>query len=274
MLKYSDEELALVMELSNEAFFVEDVEGNVLDCNSAACKMYGYKKEELIGLNIRDIVPKNADYLREKYTKSDINEEDFIFRYGLKKDGTVFPIMVNSKIFVVKNIERLIAFVRDITVEESLKEELYYQSNYDFLTGLRNRRHIFRLLDSLEEATCISIIDIDDFKKINDKYGHFTGDEVLKVLGKVLDSFDVFKAGRLGGEEFFIIHNTPDLKTAKDELMQVQKAFHNNTTMYGGITFSAGVALWKPGTTIEEILRVADKNLYISKNHGKNIVTI
>ena len=274
MFKYTDELLAQVMEISTEAFFVEDLAGNVLHCNSAACKMYGYTKEELIGLNIRDLVPKDADYLKEQYTHDDVVENEFVLRYGLKKDDTVFPIMVNSKIFKTDNNERLIAFIRDITVEEKLRQELYYQSNYDFLTGLRNRRHIFRLLESLEKSTCISVIDIDDFKKVNDKYGHLTGDDVLKRLGKLLDSYPSLKAGRLGGEEFFLIHSTSDIIKARQEINKIQIDFKDATIHLGGLTFSAGVALCRPGISIEEILKLADANLYTAKNNGKNKVII
>ena len=274
MFKFNDNLIINVMEISNEAFFIDDLSGNILNCNTAACKMYGYEKEELIGLNIRDIVPKDADYLKDSYSKNDIQEDEFIFRYGLKKDGTIFPIMVNSKIFKTGEEERLIAFVRDITVEEQLRQELFRQSYYDFLTGLINRRHIFTLLNELSEATCITTLDLDDFKMINDSFGHYVGDEVLKKLGKILNSYTHLKCGRLGGEEFIIIHRTADIEEAKKEVEEIQRIFYNETLAESGVTFSAGTALWKPGMSIKEILKISDSYLYESKKYGKNMVTI
>jgi diguanylate cyclase (GGDEF)-like protein len=108
----------------------------------------------------------------------------------------------------------------------------------------------------------------------NDKYGHLSGDDVLIKLGKVLDANNEIKAGRLGGEEFFVIHSTSDVIKARNQINKIQAQFVDVTSQYGGVTFSAGTVLWQPGISLEEILKTADFNLYKSKNSGKNKVTI
>ena len=120
-----------IMDLSIDAIFIDDTSGNILMCNHAAEKMFGYNEGEMIGLNISDLIPKeDCDYLQPKYKKEDLLEEIYIPRINKRKDGTLFPTEVNSKIVSAGESEYLIAFVRDMTEDSEIKDRLYYLSNY------------------------------------------------------------------------------------------------------------------------------------------------
>ena len=168
-------------------------------------------------------------------------------------------------------------------------EELTRQRDHDFLTGLANRR-LFdcmahqELQRALRTETPLSLvmIDIDDFKQVNDTYGHAVGDKVLAALGDLLKKsmrvYDI--AARIGGEEFCLILPGATNLQAHDLAARILEDFRAIT--FEGAdgarftkTFSAGVATSRnrPGSdTVEDLLRQADTLLYQAKGQGKNQV--
>ena len=259
-----------IMELSIDAIFIDDTSGNVIQCNNAAEKMFGYNKGEMIGLNISDLIPKDDyAYLKPIYKKEDLLENEYIPRRNIRKDGTVFPTEVNSKIVTVGDKEYLIAFVHDMTEENKIKERLFYLSNYDELTALRNRRAILSLLSTQKESFCLAMIDIDGFKQVNDTYGHMVGDLFLKSFGMILNDNDEIIAGRFGGEEFLVLISTSNLKYAKKIMNGILEKANKTLEIYGGIHFSCGLTLVND-FRIDVAIQKSDKLLYQAKNNGKN----
>jgi diguanylate cyclase len=157
----------------------------------------------------------------------------------------------------------------------------------DQLTGSLNRRG---LDDVFERETarsdrrgtplCISVLDLDDFKKLNDTYGHIAGDAALKHLVKIvkdtLRSMDVI--ARFGGEEFLILMPETTVEAAASTMTRLQRELtkhfflHDNEKVL--ITFSAGVALRRPNEEQTELVKRADKAMYTAKQTGKNRVVI
>jgi diguanylate cyclase len=155
----------------------------------------------------------------------------------------------------------------------------------DQLTGSLNRRG---LDDVFERETaradrrgtplCIAILDLDDFKKLNDTYGHIAGDAALKHLVKIvkdtLRSMDVI--ARFGGEEFLILMPETSAEAAATTMTRLQRELtkhfflHDNEKVL--ITFSAGVALRRPNEEQTELVKRADKAMYTAKQTGKNRV--
>ncbi|MGA7178516.1 MAG: GGDEF domain-containing protein [Thiobacillaceae bacterium] len=125
---------------------------------------------------------------------------------------------------------------------------------------------------------CVAMIDIDNFKKLNDTYGHMTGDEVLIHLVQVAkEELRVTDAiGRMGGEEFLILLPNTRLDDAVNTVARVQRGLTKRLFMNNNdrilITFSAGVALREPGEGQESVMDRADKGLYEAKRTGKNKV--
>jgi diguanylate cyclase (GGDEF)-like protein len=156
-------------------------------------------------------------------------------------------------------------------------------SRTDLLTGLPNRRHILELLDEALAANaasgsslCVTMIDIDRFKAINDTHGHDAGDEVLRhfasacreKLGKQ------GSIGRMGGEEFLLILPQTSLIDAARIIEQVRQECAEGKLQNGEVTrsysFSAGLVEAHPGDDRNTVLNGADRALYTAKRQGRN----
>ncbi len=180
-------------------------------------------------------------------------------------------------------VKGIIALVNNVTEMELLKIELEKRSKTDSLTRLLNKGAMEELVRIMlsnyhhESDHCaLMMIDVDDFKNINDCFGHASGDHVLSTIGRVIH--DNFKgmdvAGRIGGDEFMVFLR--DIDSAKAELHladrleeETRKAFAKED--YAGlVTLSIGIAMYPlHGKTFEELYCAADKALYHVKEHGK-----
>jgi diguanylate cyclase (GGDEF)-like protein len=176
---------------------------------------------------------------------------------------------------------------------EDSNRQLYLSSNYDFLTGLFNRRYLENFVTALlsepgksanwraADEGLILLIDIDHFKRLNDTRGHAVGDQVLKVTAlrlSTLFSKDGVVA-RWGGEEFLALLPTRNVAEAADLASRVLGAVSNNPVVVDGkaieVTISAGVCRLRLAMTDreavwDEVLRFADEALYMAKQHGRN----
>jgi diguanylate cyclase len=171
---------------------------------------------------------------------------------------------------------------------KELEEKLVHMSELvreDELTGSLNRRGLDDVFDREADRAdrrgtpmCAAMLDLDNFKKLNDTHGHAAGDEALvhlvRIVKQTLRSIDVI--ARYGGEEFLIVMPETDLDEAAQAMTRVQRELTkhfflvNNERML--ITFSAGVALRDPGETQESVVKRADKAMYQAKQSGKNRV--
>ncbi len=161
------------------------------------------------------------------------------------------------------------------------------QTQKDFLTGFYTREYLIsallkRIVDANlhNEKFSILLIDIDHFKKINDKYGHLWGDEFLKFVSSTLrltleDKGFIF---RYGGDEFVVLFSTPEPKQAFLLAKQFNIVMRNRPFLFNGrlfrITISCGLATYPDDAKgTEDLLKVADKALYFSKRYGRNTTT-
>ena len=191
------------------------------------------------------------------------------------------------------SIERWIAFPVEGTVYPFLQElqdrldQLVFQSEHDPLCGLYNRRAFERLFE-LELNRCIrehrhlslALIDLDDFKNVNDTYGHPCGDVVLKKLAQVITTkkrtYDI--ASRIGGEEFALVLPAVGPLKAKtvieERLLTTFRKTPQQCVGYDDfyVTFSVGIASTRgaQGCTPDALFRLADEALYQAKEQGKN----
>jgi diguanylate cyclase (GGDEF)-like protein len=156
----------------------------------------------------------------------------------------------------------------------------------DELTGSFNRRCIMRMLDdeiaraNRSKAPCsIALIDLDWFKRVNDHYGHPTGDEVLRTFAITVfaNIRDIDKFGRYGGEEFLLVlPDTPDDEAVRtlDRLREIVAGLDWSAFSPGmQVTISAGVAMLKPDETADTFLARADRALYAAKAQGRNRIS-
>lgn len=160
------------------------------------------------------------------------------------------------------------------------REKLDYSSNHDMLTGLYNRRFFESIMkrskDEKETSFSVAMLDVDDFKKINDTYGHETGDRVLAAVSKCIEAClpQDAVAVRWGGEEFVLylpqVENSRALEvleTFRTKLSE-QEIYHKGIRV--AITATIGLCTGESIADYEEYLRQADEKLYWGKKHGKN----
>jgi diguanylate cyclase (GGDEF)-like protein len=171
---------------------------------------------------------------------------------------------------------------------ELLQSELREQAIRDPLTGLFNRRYMEETLDrEIARATRenysigICMADIDQFKAFNDQHGHKAGDLVLKQLAEVFTTYSRAEdvVCRYGGEEFLILMPGADMDTTVRRAEDWRKAFEQSKIEFEGkqlsTTLSLGVSIFpQQGQTSDDLLKLADKALYLSKNNGRNQVSI
>ncbi len=184
---------------------------------------------------------------------------------------------------------RILKSIRDVTEERKIQEKLKQLATIDSLSGLFNRAEFMNLAKkefawakSNNEELSVLIMDVDNFKVINDTYGHGAGDEIIREIGKIIKSgfrkTDI--AGRIGGEEFAVVLKNASLEEAKMVAEKFRKTVAKTKVIYGkqeiSFTISIGVATIRGNSDdindIEDILKMADDALYKAKAKGRNYV--
>lgn len=167
-------------------------------------------------------------------------------------------------------------------------DELQELINKDVLTGLLNRRAIMKTLGEnirqarrYREIFAVIMLDIDNFKHVNDDYGHLIGDDVLEKIGLTLQRGlrETDYAGRYGGEEFIIILSRADLNIALTLSSRIHQAIMKTNTKdsegnYLKVTASLGLTIYMPGDNKRSIIERADKALRMAKLAGRNRIRI
>ena len=163
---------------------------------------------------------------------------------------------------------------------DDVADEIKYKSEHDQLTGVRNRESFDQYIKAVERDEKLSgyiiMFDIDDFKTVNDQYGHDVGDIALKVIAHAAQTrvrtSDILV--RWGGEEFVTLIEGIEAKQALEKAEDIRSAIENTPYHEGKhVTVSVGVAAFTSGSSIMDAIKHADDNLYKSKAAGKNRVT-
>ncbi|WP_407316133.1 GGDEF domain-containing protein [Pseudomonas sp. nanlin1] len=169
-------------------------------------------------------------------------------------------------------------FLRALQTTHALTERYRTLAETDGLTGLENRRSLMAALDKAcaetdGQSLHIAMLDIDDFKAINDRYGHAQGDAALTWMA------DAFRRcmgqqryGRLGGEEFGVLFRGRSDMEVQTQLQDLLSTVRGESTLGFSFTFSGGIATWGPGADSTSLLKQADQQLYLAKRAGKSLV--
>jgi len=221
--------------------------------------------------------------LRKEYTKNDFpiiaisnNNDEQLTALFLKNGANdyikkpfskeEFACRINNSIEALENIQLIIN-----------------SAHRDYLTGLYNRRYFYKDMNEYfssalvnDESFTIAMIDIDNFKSVNDTYGHDEGDKAIIALGDILRSNtrSTDLVARFGGEEFCVVLKNQSSLEAEERLEQIRKEIQSNTltTAQGenySFTISVGVCN-QPEQTLDDMLNEADMRLYNAKQNGKN----
>lgn len=296
----------VIMEHIPEMVFVVDAHDRVLDVNNVAEKWLGKSRLEMIGLDPMEVF-KEWPQLINRFLFTEKTREEVLIpgTPPLMLEVVITPLyaeqtkQLNGRIILayditerkqleneLKNTNKIL--LAKILEVEFLKEKLQEQAIRDPLTGVFNRRFLAESLDkevskAERENTPVSIImmDVDFFKNFNDSYGHKCGDVVLQDLANFLteNSRQGDVVCRYGGEEFVILMPNATVHDAYERAETWRHTYSARTIRYAGndlsICFSAGVASFPlHGASGEAILYAADHALYLSKNEGRNRVSL
>ena len=288
----SDSLLEQALNAIPDGAVIADMQRNVLYHNKAFVDMTGYSNAEIVGRNIDFIISALTDPITVQKIQ-DIVQADQIFRGEItnyREDGsqiwsdlTVTPLRDSSG-----NVTRFICMLRDITVQRQLQDQLQHQALHDPLTGLSNRLGLSQHLNtaiarSIRNKTTLilGVIDLDDFKPVNDIWGHRAGDTLLKEFARRLQS--QLRApdylARFGGDEFIIVLEDCGGERAIDHLSAIADRLHTVVEVpfnimpgqFATVDMSMGVALCPShGDNPDALLRQADAALYQSKTHKRD----
>lgn len=280
--------LSQVMFKTADLVKMTDENGKIVFANDAVLEHTGYTKKELIGQknNIFKTGKHSSSFYKEMW--KDILSQN-IFRgifTNKKKNGDIY--YEYETITPIKSpkdkVQYFVSIGKDITQCVEKERELYYLATIDNLTEIYNRQRCNIQLDiemerfqRYRDTFALIMLDIDNFKHVNDLYGHDVGDKVLKKMAKVISKqirkSDLF--ARWGGEEFMIIASGLDIQAATKFAEKLRNKT-NETTFKDveHVSISIGITSPKVGETKEELLKRVDMALYISKNKGKNCVSI
>jgi diguanylate cyclase (GGDEF)-like protein/PAS domain S-box-containing protein len=298
------------IESSPIALLMVDAEGSIVLANNAAERLLRYGKEALLGRSVDSLVPESA---RGRHARLRAGFEAYPAPRPigagrdlsvLRSDGTVVGVEIGLNPIMLDGAFHAVVSLADITernrsrnriqgLAQKLRdanEGLERLAVTDALTGLWNRRKFFeetqRLLGVLQETggpCSLLILDLDDFKGLNDTFGHPAGDDVLKqvaqLLGETRQSADI--VARLGGEEFIVVMPGAEAVGAVRVAERLRASIEEHPWQLRPLTASVGIATLrdpgKRGTStsalVSGLLRAADLALYASKKGGRNRVT-
>ncbi|WCL49365.1 sensor domain-containing diguanylate cyclase [Leptospira sp. GIMC2001] len=288
-----------------DAVWVINEDNEVEFMNPAAEILSGYTKLELVGQSFSTIIPPNyagdhLEYIRNYLDRNTDDNSTVLGKvrefYIYSKDKVAIPIELKA-FEIGTNVgekRKFAGIMRDIRARKQLEENqkmtmvtLKKLAFIDELTMIPNRRSFYetfrKLLAGIQRKhrfAVIGLVDIDNFKEINDKYGHDIGDMVLIHVSKVFieNLREEDTVGRIGGEEFGLLLPETDLEGAYIVLERLRIAvkqykFFVFENFYLNVTISTGFVNIGSEQTVEEIIKCADIALYKAKSAGKDIVS-
>ena len=198
----------------------------------------------------------------------------------IQRDGNIITTELIYRLSDKNENELIIeGTISDISKQVAMEKKLHKHATTDSLTKLYNRHVFSDYMDNIKSGSYLFIIDIDNFKNINDTYGHDTGDIILIKLAETLTSIcgSKYFVARIGGEEFAIIANDISESNIKLLANRILKAIRNTYIPYKfektiTYTVSIGVSKTYKNMNNKDLFKLADNALYKSKDNGKNQV--
>jgi diguanylate cyclase (GGDEF)-like protein/PAS domain S-box-containing protein len=290
-VRLSEERLKGIIELAHDGIVVIDGDHRISMFNPAAERLFGYRADEILGQRIDLLLPAAARahhsqqieaFAAARDSSRPMTERPNVT--GLRRDGTEFAAEVSISHFASPDGRLFTAVVRDITDRRRAEEELHRLATTDPLTGAANRRAFMERAD-LElarmhrygNAVSLVMLDVDHFKRVNDRHGHAAGDTALTLLveecGGQLRDTDLI--GRLGGEEFALLLTGATAEAAFQIAERVRHTIAARVVEMEGASFSLTVSMGVSGcrdddTSIEQALGRADHALYQAKARGRD----
>ena len=282
----SEERFRSIFETVTDAIFVQDIEtGKFIDVNQRALDTFGCGREELLDMSFQNLSENKPPYTAmeaKSRTRLAVEGKPQTFEWRCKKkNGTLFWAEIGCRSAVFGGKHHLLSTFHDITNRKNAEASLIKLSQSDTLTGLANRgmfvtslEHAIKDARRRNRGAAVFYLDLDNFKDVNDTWGHPVGDRLLQsVAQRLRDSIrgsDI--VARFGGDEFSVLMSDLDepadagiLAQKLVDVMEVPFLIDGSTVSTG---ISIGIALYEPDTDAEALLSRADVALYRSKSEG------
>ncbi len=285
-LKESEARYRSLFDESRDAIYITRKDGTFVDVNQSFLDLFGHRREEMGGFNVKDAYPTRKDM---EVFKKVLDEKGFTKDFEMKlqkRDGTIMDCLltVTTKKDADDEIAGYQGIIRDITTTKQAEETIRHMAYHDALTGLPNRilfndRLQAAIMAAARNGThvVVMMLDLDKFKEVNDVLGHKIGDLLLKAVSERLKNTlrKSDTVARMGGDEFLVI--LPEIAHEYDAGIVASKiieVFQWPFRLDGhkiSVTTSVGVAVYpKDGRDQETIIKHADMAMYCSKHLGRN----
>ena len=282
----------LLLRTASDGIHVLSVDGNVLEVSDAFCRMLGYAREELRGMNVTqwDVGSLPGGLLHEvrRIQKLSTNTSTFESRYR-RRDGSVIDVEICGIGVEFDGEAMVFASARDITERKRVQESIQHQAHYDALTGLPNRvlfhdrlKYGISLARRDRHELALLYLDLDKFKTVNDWLGHVAGDELLRITAsRIRQSLrESDTVARMGGDEFTVI--LPRI-TSREETAEIATKIINavslpcelrdsqETRHQVEIGASVGIAIFpEDADDADRLVEAADAVMYSAKRMGNS----
>ena len=275
--------LETILNTLPDLIWFKDMKGIHLDVNPAFCEMVHKSREEVAGKTHQEIWESN-DHCQESciclQTEEEViaSEKTAIYYEDIvAPDGKELKLKTwKAPVFKDGVMIGTVGIARDITKEFEYTKNIEQLAHYDQLTGLGNRNKLKKYLSTVKTLKMVIVyMDMDNFKSINDTYGHLIGDNAIKMLANQIkaqfpDALNV----RLGGDEFISVFiDNVDMKQIASRVSTFVsnfKALCQEIPMFDKLSVSAGIAEGQLGHgSFEKLLQKADKALYLAKEKCK-----
>lgn len=283
-LRESEARYRLLTENSTDIILNLEVDGTIRFASPSVTQIGGYAVSQLLGRNATELVdPEDLEPVRETHRIALADpSRTFIVEYrAALGDGSIRWFESHTRaVLDGAMVVGAVCAVRDVTHRKALEDRLSHAASTDPLTGLANRRAFEKELKAQIEAGetggCIAVFDLDHFKRINDRFGHPSGDAVLKSFAQqaqhCVREGDIL--ARVGGEEFAVILPGASLLQAQRVCERLRRSVaamkidvENETVT---VTVSGGVAPYTAASAPEALLADADAALYEAKAQGRD----
>jgi diguanylate cyclase (GGDEF)-like protein/PAS domain S-box-containing protein len=279
------EKYKLLSQNTQDIILFVGMDGKILEANEAAVRNYGYEYIELCSMKIQDLRYDGRKLLDKTKLKL-ANKHGYTFEsVHRRKDGSLFPVEVSSQGTTVNGQRVLLSVIRDISERKRMEEQLENIAKHDYLTKLPNRFYLENYLTNIhtnmrETENILIIMDLDNFKIINDSYGHFIGDKVLIAVADCIKKNlrDKDFIARIGEDEFAIFLSNTNLKGAQIVANKILRALENEVyynvenNIRINVTATIGISIIDNSIDANHFFAYADASLFAAKEKGRNRV--
>ena len=275
--------LRAVADCSHDALFALDRDGRVTVTSARAALVFGYGEAALRNRPLSDLVVETRReeldaLVRRALGGADVFQHDTMARHP---DGRIVDVVFNLaplRATAGEDIGGVSVIVQDITERKGIERELRHRSERDPVTGLYNRRHFeselqraLRLAERHGNPGALILLDVDDFKAVNDSRGHLSGDQALRKLAEAITATvrDSDVVARVGGDEFAVLMPSVDRSGAIVAVERVLEATRAALRVWSA-SVSAGTACFDRDGDFEprQVIGAADQALYRAKAMG------